>query len=317
MTGRPARPRRHLAMRALLDIPQGRAALLAAAPELPAALGRWLARLCLLYDLPFNTLVADARMLPAESVRFCYIDQNWLDALVDGALSVAAAAPPQATLTELRRPELQEAARVAAAELRAGAAARAAAGAAGAAGAAPGGPGEPEPPWSGLLLRSAAVAGWPGLEITAFSAADGTGPLPPLRIDRPAPSVLLAIFRGAARRFEISRPSQGLSFGVIRSGETARVAVRYIGGGPEFPAGEQPPRRPTVPAGFRDAARGVLDIQGLRTALEAELRSVYGAVQPPPLHPAALSIQLVAAPEWRAFVPDPAASTVPGGRDAG
>ncbi len=308
MTDRPARPRRHLAMRALLDIPDGRAALLAAAPELPPAVGRWLARLCLLYDLPFNTLVADARMLPAESVRFCYIDQNWLDALVDGALSVAAAAPPQATLTSLRRPGLQEAARAVAAELRGGAASRASAGQP---------PVEPEPPWSGLLLRSAAVAGWPGLEITAFGAADGTGPLPPLRIDRPAPSVLLAIFRGAARRFEISRPSQGLSFGVIRSGETARVAVRYIGGGPEFPAGEQPPRRPTVPAGFRDAARGVLDIQGLRGALEAELRSVYGAVQPPPLHPAAFSIQLVAAPEWRAFVPDPAASTVPGGRDAG
>jgi hypothetical protein len=295
-------------MRALLDIPQGRAALLAAAPELPPAVGRWLARLCLLYDLPFNTLVADARMLPVESVRFCYIDQNWLDALVDGALSVAAAAPPQATLTNLRRPGLQEAARAVAAELRGGAAARAAAGSA---------QGEPEPPWSGLLLRSAAVAGWPGLEITAFAAADGTGPLPPLRIDRPAPSVLLAIFRGAASRFEISRPSQGLSFGVIRSGETARVAVRYIGGGPQFPAGEQPPTRPTVPARFRDAARGVLDIQGLRGALEAELRSVYGAVQPPPLHPAAFSIQLVAAPEWRAFVPEPAVSTVPGGRDAG
>ena len=48
----------------------------------------WLAKLYLLYGVPFNTLVPDHRMLPMESVRFFYIDENWLTALLNGALSI-------------------------------------------------------------------------------------------------------------------------------------------------------------------------------------------------------------------------------------
>src|SRR5215216_4689748 len=56
--------------------------------RVPDSLRNWLARLRLLYGVPFNYLVPDSRLLPVESVRFFYIDRNFTDRLVDGALSV-------------------------------------------------------------------------------------------------------------------------------------------------------------------------------------------------------------------------------------
>lgn len=48
----------------------------------------WLGRLKLLHGVPFNYLVPDERMLPEESIRFFYLDMNWVDALIDGAYSI-------------------------------------------------------------------------------------------------------------------------------------------------------------------------------------------------------------------------------------
>jgi hypothetical protein len=291
--GRAPRPRRHLAMRALLDSAGGRDAVLAAAPDLPDEAGQWLAELCQLRNVPFNLLVPDARMLPAESVRFFVIDQNWLDSLVDGALSVAAAATPEAELVALHRPRLQAEARA-----RAGAGVRAEAGDQ------PGAQAAAPPVWTGLLLRSALVAGAPALAVTGYAGEERSASvLPPVRLDRVAPSVLIAIFAGFVRRVEISLPAEGLHFGVIPSQtQPPAVAVRFIGGGSQFPPGEQPPDNPTVTAGFRDADRGVLDIKGLVGNLETALRTAYRGVPPPPLHSAAFGIQMVTAPERRAFV---------------
>src|SRR3954469_3396117 len=60
---------------------------LPAAP-LPAALASWLAKLTLLHGVPFNYLVADARVLAPETIKFFEIDPTWSDALLDGALSI-------------------------------------------------------------------------------------------------------------------------------------------------------------------------------------------------------------------------------------
>ncbi len=56
--------------------------------EFPEALADWLGRLRLLKGIPFNYLVPDERMLPPESIRFFYLDMNWVDALIDGAFSI-------------------------------------------------------------------------------------------------------------------------------------------------------------------------------------------------------------------------------------
>jgi hypothetical protein len=55
---------------------------------IPEDLSKWLGRLRLLKGVPFNYLVPDERMLPPESIRFFYLDMNWIDSLLDGAFSI-------------------------------------------------------------------------------------------------------------------------------------------------------------------------------------------------------------------------------------
>lgn len=55
---------------------------------IPEALSKWLGRLQLLKGVPFNYLVPDEQMLPPESIRFFYLDMNWVDSLSDGAFSI-------------------------------------------------------------------------------------------------------------------------------------------------------------------------------------------------------------------------------------
>lgn len=56
--------------------------------DYPSDITEWLGKLKLLYNVPLNYLVPDERMLPPESIRFFYLDPNWVDALVDGAFSI-------------------------------------------------------------------------------------------------------------------------------------------------------------------------------------------------------------------------------------
>ena len=55
---------------------------------MPDSLTKWLGKLALLTGVPFNYLVPDERMLPLESIRFFYLDPNWVAALSDGAFSI-------------------------------------------------------------------------------------------------------------------------------------------------------------------------------------------------------------------------------------
>jgi hypothetical protein len=55
---------------------------------IPQTVCQWLARLVLLYRVPFTYLVADERMLPPDSLRFFYLDPGWLKCLLEGACSV-------------------------------------------------------------------------------------------------------------------------------------------------------------------------------------------------------------------------------------
>jgi hypothetical protein len=70
---------------------------------LPKNLADWLARLRLLKGVPFAYLVPDEGLLPPESLRFFHLDMTWVDAMLDGALSIGRslstdAAAPLATL---------------------------------------------------------------------------------------------------------------------------------------------------------------------------------------------------------------------------
>ena len=199
----------------------------------PRDLRMWLGRLRLLAGVPFGHLVADASLLPAESIRFFYLDRDWTDALVQGALSVGTVTTSdRAQLTQLHgvvRDEIDEAERL----VRM-----------------PGvEPGEKVPAGvagsiSGFILRSRMVSGWPGLHVRGYGL-DNLAANPPikddevgeehdtslrrlrlLRMERLAPAVLLVLFDGVPSVVHIEEPRVGIQFGVEEEGMELAGSVR-------------------------------------------------------------------------------------------
>ncbi len=235
----------------------------------------FLARLRLLMGVPFNTLVPDEELLPNESIRFFFLDRAWTDALVQGALSVATANSVDRAQLEAIYPIVEKDVDFAERRIRV-----------------PGG----EPPLggtaglvTGFLMRSGAVAGWPGMHIRAYAEEpDGNDEtvLPEsdprriklLRLERLAPAVLLALFDGAPSVIHIEEPRQGVQFGTrqsqagpgrIRAMVPARNvrSARYVDdNGDEIdpaqvPQGQSPSDLAReIPVRFRPGAAGVIDM---------------------------------------------------------
>ncbi|HEX7117669.1 MAG TPA: hypothetical protein VF212_02720 [Longimicrobiales bacterium] len=266
------------------------------AATLPAQILEWLARTALLYGVPFHDLVADERLLPAESIRFFYVDRNWIDALLDGALSVGVQTGRDRLFHRIMRDPLHRAVdgvlhRVRDAQRGAASTETAAS--------VPVSRGT----LSGFLLRSAVVAGWPGLQVRAWSAADADRPMKPLRLDRVAPSVLLAIYPDVPVRLELNEPSEGLVFGVQDEGfELRRLPGTAGTTGATIGAAFEPRitlPRSSIPDRGAPAGAPALRVGGKGGLVEA-LRSLFPDPKPD-LGPAALAVQLVRVPERMLF----------------
>lgn len=176
----------------------------------------WLARLRVLEGVPFTYLVPFEEMLPNESIRFFHIDRNWLDALVDGAMSAGRigsedagydAERYEAIMKELHDKErdqrpysndlwkkssrlLDSALDVSGETL------------------------------TGFLLRSSAVRHWPGIEVAAYHSTNGqvtyadNDRIPTMRQERLSESVLLCIFNGTPNHVRLQEPYEGIQIGV-------------------------------------------------------------------------------------------------------
>jgi len=211
--------------------------------EMPPYMESFLAHLRVLVGVPFEYLIADPRLLPDESVRFFYLDRSWADRLVDGAIAVgkigtreqahhqAHAAPvsQQLDLTERVVRTLQQGIK----PFSVGAAR--ASGIGQFVDVKKTAPNVPAGTVTGLLLRSAAVSGWPHLEIRAYKDVIKVGTIPSspeaqaaqlrtLRMERLAPAVILALFDGVPKLVHIEEPHHGVQFG-----------IQQIAGGPEIP----------------------------------------------------------------------------------
>ncbi|MFT3714064.1 MAG: hypothetical protein QM817_40905 [Archangium sp.] len=180
--------------------------------EVPPAILNWLVRARLLYGVPFEYLVPDASLLPPESIRFFFLDHNWTDALVDGAVSVGKSTSWEylhhERRSELLRQRLDEAGPAVRTDARENNRKT----------------GEwadssQETEVTGFLLRSSLVSAFPGMEIRAYLKSDLTKPMRPLRIDRPAPDLLLAMFPGVAAKVVLREPSEGIVTGLNDNAE--------------------------------------------------------------------------------------------------
>jgi hypothetical protein len=266
-------------------------------------IAQWLAKLLLLYPVPFPCLVPDERMLPVESLRFFYLDNNWLGALLDGALSIGMESSKQTHFARMTRGLFQKAALEAAAvhrdSLR-------------------GVKADPAPTqgalMSGLLLRSALVSGWPNLAVRPRRKKDGSL-LKILRLDRLSPSVLLCIFDGIPDMVEFSEPQEGFRLGVDGEGKIPLRNILSTNPG-NLPLGHQLDERILVrdlsqanPFHMRSKTSRVLKlsplspdglVQQLQKALGVALKTTV-----PSLGPADFTLQMIKAPEAIQFVTQP------------
>ena len=180
----------------------------------------WIARLQLLHGVPTHHLIPDPAMLPTESIRFFQVDPNWIAALTDGALAVGAGAGA-AGPTSAALPALRAAAATAAAGLRSSAL--------GAAATAPDTGQDTPTAIGGFLLRSSALAGWPGLEVRGYADAAGQQALPVLRLEALSSTLLLALFTGPPARVDLLEPSETLHFGTGTPPNGLTVVLRGVG----------------------------------------------------------------------------------------
>lgn len=273
---------------------------------LPDYVGHALARWRLLHDVPFRYLVPDARLLPAESIRFFTIDGAWLDALATGALVMggggsrerarahvtmsaahAAADGHRHYVRDIARGRLTlDGIKDMLGERLAGVAA--------------------EPVVSGFLLRSKLVSDWPGLQLRAWTsnapadvppradpatlaAAHPELVVPILRLERLSPSVMIALFAGIPRLIWIEEPHHGVQYGVEYMAGNATVPLRNE-------TGQDLGTRIAVPMRTgADAIPGVVDVAALGRALDQArpLDSPRGS--------GALALTLIQAPARQRF----------------
>lgn len=254
----------------------------------------WLAKLALLYNIPFNHLVPDQRMLPVESVRFFYVDNGWLEVLLDAAMTIGVHGSRDAQVNGLVAPELLRRAHLQVPLVRRKLLRKTASTAAQVL---------PSLPQAGMLLRSDLVSGWPGLQVQGTAAGM---PVNAMRMDRVAPNVLLVLWQSVPDTVTLSQPQQGLAFGV----EESLVALRSLNTanlGQQL--GTTYPSTGNISQFYR-AATGQIGQQVLQLVpstagspgyLIPGLQQALGCAQL--LTPAQFAIQMVNAPEQIQFNP--------------
>ena len=172
----------------------------------------WLARRYLLIGVPFENLVANSALLPPESVRFFYIDSNWLDALAEGALSIGIESSRDRLYQDLMKDLIWNTAFAALQQVRNNLL--------GTSQPVAGAPAFDQQAMAGMLLRSAAVSGWPGLEVNAYAETQGGSARPDIsshinliRMERLSSDVLLCMWPAVPAVVTIDEPHEGVAFG--------------------------------------------------------------------------------------------------------
>ena len=227
---------------------------------MPQEMRNWLVQLRLLDGVPFANLVADTELLPGESIRWFYLDRQWTDALVQGALSVGTVNSDDRTQLTANYPAIRDELDNEERNVR-----RAA--------------GSPRfdgkvDAISGFVLRSEAVSGWPGLHVRAFNVDPAEGDnahyteddprrMRLLRLERLAPAVLFCLFDGIPTVVHIEEPRQGVQFGFDEQPNDERTLK------PRNKDTFQDLNVPPVTVPFRSGTgtAGVVDIQELERRL--------------------------------------------------
>jgi len=250
----------------------------------PVELLNFLARLRLLYGIPFSYLLPDADLLPIESIRFFYIDRAWTDALVQGVLSVGTITTADRAQLEAVYPNIRAEVDEAERGIRR-----------------PNGEKLQQGPGgtiTGFLMRSRVVSGWPNLHVRAYSrdvieddaltteAESHPDRMKVLRMERLAPAVLLVLIDGVPAVIHIEEPRTGIQFGVRLDPadppdqRQAKVKVRDNLTGDPVPPKDTFTKENSVDVPFRRKAPGVINVTELRKRLAAKAPNSGGTLEP-------------------------------------
>jgi len=272
----PALASRLAAPTAMAAVPATSDSLSAPVPDRVLALR---SDLLALRRIPVSHWLPDPGLLPDESARFFYVDAAWLDAVLTGVCTVGALGTAASTTAAAAAATLTSTA--ASSSLPPGV--------------------DPAPDLTvGVLIRSAAVSGWPQLTLRAFgtAVADDADPgdaaalaaqLTPLRLERISPSVLLALFPAYPARIWVEEPFHG-----IRHGFDVPV---NLGGPFTVPTGTLAGTKAKVDVVMRSgAAPGVADI--------GQLAEDIGAVTGVSSTSGWLALQLLEPPYRQVFALD-------------
>ena len=207
-------------------------------------------------------------MLPPESIRFFYVDSNWLEALVDGAFSIGVHSERDIRYDKVMQHAIREATLEASGKLRSGLRGEAGENTK-----------ETSPVRAGFLMRSAIVSGWPGLEICGYSTSDepdedDNTKLKLLRLDRLSPDVLLCIFEDIPKKIVIHEPAESFHFGVTSDNGDTIVRLRDPDNGERLNLNNDKDVvvLPTTPS--KGKAEGVLDIKALYEEVSKKLTTL-------------------------------------------
>jgi len=267
----------------------------------PPEVTRFLARAVLLYGAPFAYLVPDERTLPPESIRYFFLDPGWIATLIQGATTIGRIGADDTVLDTYLRLHALDWALTDAATVRGDNA----------------GPASTEPkvsradwPLTGFLLRSELVDGWQGVEMRAYDRAGAE--LPPLRIDRLAPDIMICIFNGKVMELTVKQPPEGLHFGLSPehdAGKYKRLSLRKVSAasqgvepGAQIPGSEATPIEAPmrIPGATSSRPTRVVQIAELATKFADELTKLG--------HPAAnftsaeFAVEMVESPGLADFV---------------
>jgi hypothetical protein len=226
-------------------------------------LSRWTAKWRLLYNLPYNYLVPDGRMLPDESIRFFSIDQHWLDCLIDGAFSIGTSSSNDTQLMKALEPILTASTKLNVGGIRTGLLGNVLEFT------------EQNPTnVTGLLLNSKAVKGWPSMQVDGFADVAKTIPLKLLRMSCLSPNTLLCLFDGTVKTVDMHLPGEGLHFGFDALDQSGKVTfshkMRYTSDVNGQTAGSEIPNV-SVPLTFRSGSKKVVDVTALASNMLTQL----------------------------------------------
>jgi hypothetical protein len=249
----------------------------------------WLARTSLLYNVPFDHIVPDPRLLPIESIRFFYFDRGWIDSLVDGAMSIGVQSSKDSHYYKITKDIIRDAVAKLILQVREKLL---------------GFPLSDKDPTDGViagfLLRSAVLTQHPGIEIKGYRTItqnddrtlEGADRMQLLRMERLSPNVLICLFPDTPAWIEFDEPKEGLCFGVEPVEAKLEIGIRD-------PANGELMRENVYTlddkADFRgDMSFRVLNIAHLNTALAQKLSMAS-------MNSADFALQLVKVPEQMVF----------------